>query len=135
MRGAQAYQAIALDTTPRHRLVEVVLERAIAHIARAEEAIARRDPATAHDGLMRAQMALGALRTSLRREVAPELVDQLAALYTYGIDRLTAANVRKDASELGALRRMLDVLREAFADAARQAGAGGAGPTAEVKGR
>jgi len=118
MTGAAAYQAVVQDTTPRHRLVEVVLERAISHIARAEDAIGRRRTMEAHDGLMRAQMAVGALRVSLRPEAAPELVAQLDALYAYVTARLVEANVRKDASELPALRQVLDVLREAFAASA-----------------
>lgn len=117
MTGAAAYRAIVEDTTPRNRLVEVVLERAIGHIAQAEDAIPARRIMEAHDALMRAQMAVGALRTSLRREAAPELVDRLHVLYGYVVDRLMQANIRKDGAELPALRQVLEVLREAFADA------------------
>lgn len=120
MRGAQAYAAVVQDTTPPHRLVEAVLERAMVHIASAEEAIGRKQPWPAHDSLTRAQVAVGSLRAALRRDVAPELVDQLESLYTYILDRLIWANVHKDASELPDLRRVLDVLREAFAEAARK---------------
>ena len=120
MRGAEAYTAVVQDTTPQHRVVEVVLERAIHHIARAEAAIERRQPLVAHDGLMRAQMAVGALRVALRPEVAPELVSQLDAIYRFTQDRLVQANVRKDAADLPQLRKVLDILRDAFAQAAQR---------------
>ena len=120
MRGAQAYAAVVQDTTPPHRLVETVLERAMAHVATAEDAIARHQPWPAHESLMRAQVAVGSLRGALRRDAAPELVDQLDALYAFVLDRLVWANLHKDASELPDLRRVLDVLREAFAEAARK---------------
>jgi flagellar protein FliS len=120
MRGAEAYASVIEDTTPPNRLVEVVLERGMWHIAQAEAHIARRQAWPAHESLMAAQRAVGSLRGALREDVAPELVAQLRDLYGYVLDRLAWANIHKDGRELPDLRRILDVLREAFAEAARK---------------
>lgn len=120
MRGAEAYAAVMQDTTPPQRLVEAVLERTMVHIANAQEAIERKQPWPAHESLLRAQRAVAMLRGSLRADIAPELVSQLSGLYAFVIDRLVWANIHKDAKELPELCRVLDVLREAFAEAARK---------------
>ena len=125
MRGAEAYASVIEDTTPPNRVAEAVLERGMYHIAGAEEAIATGKTWQAHLSLMAAQQAVGALRGALRDEAAPELVGQLRALYTFVLDRLVWANLHKDAKDLPDLRQVLNVLREAFAEAARKEAARG----------
>jgi flagellar protein FliS len=118
MSALRAYETVQLETTAPQHTVAAVLDRALVHIHRAESAIGAARPAEAHDALMRAQIAVTALRTALRREAFPELVDLLQPLYTHVLAVLADANVRKDATSLASVRQVLEPLRQAFAEAA-----------------
>jgi flagellar protein FliS len=117
MRGAAAYESVMLESTPQDGVVARVLDRAASLTAVAERAIGARDVAAAHDALVRAQLAVTALRSALRPEVYPELAANLAPLYDYLVSRLARANFAKDASELADLRQVLTVLHEAWLEA------------------
>ncbi len=122
MIGRQVYEAVQMDTVPPEQIVAAVLERAIVHVHRAEAAIASRRHAEAHDALTRAQIAVTSLRIALVPEAFPELVGQLQTLYAHMLARLADANLRKDASGLGEVAELLNILADAWREAGRATG-------------
>jgi flagellar biosynthetic protein FliS len=116
MPNTRVYQEIARETAPPTLVVAHVLNRAIRYTSEAEEAIPAGDIARAHDRLIRAQMAISALRTALRPAAAPDLVRNLEAVYAWAYDTLVDANVAKSADRLGDVQRVLGTLEAAWRD-------------------
>ena len=121
MRNRYAENAV-LTVSPA-QLVVMLYDRLVLDLVEAEEAIAARNIAEASDQLLHAQDVIMELHSGLK----PELWSggpALASLYLWLHGELIAANVAKDASKVAAARRMVEPLRDAWHEAARQVSAG-----------
>jgi flagellar protein FliS len=117
------YAENAVLTVSPAQLVVMLYDRLVKDLADAEAAIGERNVQAASDTLLHAQDILMELHSGLK----PELWSGgpgLASLYLWLHGELIAANVAKDAGRVAAARRMLEPLRDAWHEAARQAGTG-----------
>jgi flagellar protein FliS len=105
------------------KLVLMLYDRLVRDLVDAEEAIGARNIGEASDKLMHAQDIIMELHSGLK----PELWSggpALASLYLWLHGELIAANVAKDAKRVAAARGMIEPLRDAWHEAARQLGTG-----------
>jgi flagellar protein FliS len=117
------YAENAVLTVSPAQLVVMLYDRLVKDLADAEAAIGERNVQAASDTLLHAQDILMELHSGLK----PELWSGgpgLASLYLWLHGELIAANVAKDAGRVAAARRMLEPLRDAWHEAARQVGTG-----------
>ena len=102
----------------------MLYDRALAAIARSEWALKNKELGSielAHKELTRAQDIVTELMLSLDHDNGGEISTSLNAIYQFCLDRLTEANVQKDASSLPFVAKSLTDLREAWAHIAAQA--------------
>lgn len=113
------YQAQAVETAGPAQLVLMLYDGALAAVTRAEQAL-HTDPQEAEAAnreLQRAQDIITELRVTLDTQRGGSIAQSLAALYEFCLDRLLDANIRKDASELPAVRSVMAGVRDAWATA------------------
>lgn len=106
-RGVQAGGNVE-DASP-HRLICLLLDRALEHLQQADGAIVRRDINQKCRHLNDAVLILGGLRQSLDFETGGELARNLDALYEYMSLKLTEA-VR--GGERNKIAEVMELLRE-----------------------
>jgi flagellar secretion chaperone FliS len=105
------------------KLVLMLYDRLVRDLVDAEEAITARSIAEASDKLLHAQDIIMELHSGLK----PELWSGgpgLANLYLWLHGELIAANVAKDAARVAGARKLIEPLRDAWHEAARQLGTG-----------
>jgi flagellar secretion chaperone FliS len=120
-RAANVYRQVNVESAPPTRILDELYAALIQDCESAAERIQAGDRATKGRHISRAMAILGELEAALDREVAPELTQNLAALYGFARRRLFAANSGMDTKPLGEVVRVLGPLREAFATAAMRA--------------
>jgi flagellar protein FliS len=111
-RGAQQYQQIGVSSAEYadpHRLVQMLLEGALARLAYARGAIERGE--VGEKGIMigKAIAIIGGLQGSLNQDTGGEIAANLAALYDYMQHRLVHANLKND---IEAIEEVATLLRE-----------------------
>jgi flagellar protein FliS len=116
-----AYKNASVNTASPGKLLIMLYDGLIRFLEQAKEAITAGQVETAHNKLIRCQDIVLELRSTLDHEKAPELCDNLAALYTFMYSKLVDANRTKDISHLSEIAPMIKELRDAFALAERQA--------------
>ena len=114
-RASQEYLKSAVMTAPPEQLQLMLLDGAIRFTLRGCEALEHDDIEGAFNGFERAQRIVLELNNGLRREVNPELVDQMAALYDFIFRRLIDANVHRDQQAAEDALRILRHQRETWA--------------------
>jgi flagellar protein FliS len=123
--AGDAYQSQAVGTAGPLQLVLVLYDRALAAIARSEWALRHKESDSielAHKELTRAQDIVTELMLSLDHDKGGEISSSLNAIYEFCLDRLTHANVNKDATALPFVTKSLTDLREAWAHIAAETG-------------
>jgi flagellar protein FliS len=123
-RAANVYRQVFVDSAPPTRILDELYGALLQDCESAAERIGAGDRAGKGRHISRALAIVGELEAALDRQAAPELAQNLAALYSFARARLFAANVAMDAKPLGEVVRVLGPLRDAFAQAARQAAGG-----------
>ncbi len=114
----QTYQAISarsqLESASPHRLIGLLIERALDHLAAAKGSIDRGEPAAKGEGIGRAIAIIDSLRASLNHEQGREISDNLAALYDYMEARLLAAHVHNSAESINEIASLLREIQQAW---------------------
>jgi len=90
----------AIDDASPHRLIAMLLNGALDHIAAARGAMERGDPATQGRHLGKTITIIDNLRASLDHDEGGALSERLAALYGYMERRLLEASRRSDSAIL-----------------------------------
>jgi len=116
-RAANAYQRVDLESAPKHRIVERLFERFARDLDEARGAIARKDIAKKAASLDHAMRIVAELEASLDHTAAPELCENLAALYGFVMRRLVDANTTLAPTALDDAGRIMRELDTAFREA------------------
>jgi flagellar protein FliS len=123
--AGDAYQTQAVGTAGPLQLVLMLYDRALAAIARSEWALKNVELGSielAHQELTRAQDIVTELMLSLDHDKGGEISASLNAIYEFCLERLTHANVNKDAAALPFVTKSLTDLRTAWAHIAAESG-------------
>ncbi len=123
-----AYRSVQADHLPRVRWPAAALGGVLTYLGQAQRAMAQRDVPAAHEALVQSQQILALLRGGLDRGAAPELVDQLDAVYAFVQQGVGRANLHKDPEALHSVIPVVATLREAWEAAAERELAGGGRP-------
>lgn len=114
----QAYQAIGarsqLETASPHRLIGLLIERGLDHLAAGKGSIERGEFAAKGEHLGRAIAIIDGLRASLDHEQGQEIADNLAALYDYMEQRLLAAQVHNSAESVNEVAYLLREIQQSW---------------------
>lgn len=113
--ASKEYLKNAVMTASPEQLHLMLLDGAIRFTLRGREALEQRDIEGAFNAFERAQRIVLELNNGLRREVNPQLVDQLAALYDFIYRRLIDANIRRETKAADDALRILRHQRETWA--------------------
>ena len=111
------YLGDSVATASPQQLLVMLYDRLALDLQRGEAALTAGDREGAHGQLMHAQEIVLELRASLRVEIW-DGGPRLAALYTWLLDELIKANIRGDVRRVGDCRRIVEPLRDAWAQAA-----------------
>jgi flagellar protein FliS len=98
------------------KILLALYDRLLLDLDRAEAAIATRDIATAHDGLIHAQKIVEELYLAVDTESWPAGTD-LVAIYVHAQHLLVEANMRKAVEPVQACRAVLAPLADAWREA------------------
>ncbi|MGD8450457.1 MAG: flagellar export chaperone FliS [Phycisphaerae bacterium] len=113
--GSREYLKNAVMTANSEQLHLMLLDGAIRFTVQARDAIERQDHETTFTALDRAQRILLELSGGLVRDVNPELVDRMAALYAFIYRRLVDAAMNRDVVAVDEALRILRHQRETWA--------------------
>lgn len=113
-RAATAYKTSNVESAPPLKLVQLMYEGALRFLAQAEAALEGSDLGRFQERALRAQAVVCELRLALDREQAPELADQLEALYLFAEGEIRAALLQESTAPLGPVRKTLSTLLEGW---------------------
>jgi flagellar protein FliS len=115
---ASRYRGVQLNTASPAQLVVMLYDGALRFVSEADEAFGRDDRARAGDRIGRAIAIVDELTATLDPTHAPELAENLLALYGFCKRRLFEANLGRDRAALADVVASLTPLREAWASVA-----------------
>ncbi len=110
------YLGDSVSTASPQRLVVMLYDGLVQDLQLAQQGIARGDIVLVHTRLVRAQAIVEELQSSLNLD-AWEGARGLHQLYTYVLELLVDANVRKDAEPLGQALAVVEPLQDAWRQA------------------
>jgi len=119
-RAANVYRQVSIDSAPSTRILDELYGAILSDCRTAAGAIRIRDMETKGKCISRALAILNELETALDHRVAPEITQNLSALYNFVRTRLFTANVNMEAGALEDVERVILPLRDAFQQAARR---------------
>lgn len=130
--AAKQYQEIdtksSIESATPHRLIQLMMERALAKIGIARGHMERGEVAEKGRNIGDAIDIVNGLQASLNHKANARLSDNFDALYAYMMRRLLEANLRDDSSILVEVSSLLGELKEAW-DAIEEQVADQAGDT------
>lgn len=111
--AAKAYQKLdtesRIDTASPHRLIQLMMERALARIGLAREQLKNEMIAERGNSISAAISIISGLQASLNHKADQRMSENFDALYSYMTQRLLEANLHSDD---GGLREVADLLGE-----------------------
>ena len=111
------------DASP-HRLIQMLLEGALARIAAAIGHLDRGDVAEKGRSIGLAISIIGGLQSSLDTDRGGDVAGNLDRLYEYMARRLLEANAKSDRGALEEVHRLLSVVKGAWVSIGSRAGSG-----------
>lgn len=116
--AVKQYQSIATqsrvaDASP-HRLIQLMMERALAKIDLAKTQVAEGKVAEKGNNISDAISIINGLQASLNHSADQRLSENFDALYAYMMRRLLEANLHNDRSMLSEVANLLRELKEAW---------------------
>ena len=114
------YKKSSVSTTSRGRTLLMLYDGCIRFLEQARTAIEKGDVAQRGNRLNRAHAIISELKSTLNHDVAPELCENLDALYAFMLRELTDANRRSDLRKLDVVTELMKTLREGWRDAVAQ---------------
>jgi flagellar protein FliS len=116
---ASRYRGVQLQTASPAQLVVMLYDGILRFVTEATDAIAKDDRPRAGEKIGRALAIVDELAATLDPTHAPELAENLIALYGFCKRRLFDANIGRDAAALADVAAAITPLREAFAEVSR----------------
>ena len=113
-KASQEYLRSAVMTASQEQLQLMLLDGAIRFAERGKEAIQKEDIEGTFNAFERAQRIVLELSNGLRRDVNPELVDRMMALYDFIYRRLIDANIHREIQAADDALRILRHQRETW---------------------
>lgn len=110
------YLKDSVGTASPQRLVVMLYDGLVHDLQLAQQGVASGDVTLVHTRLIRAQAIVTELQSSLNLDAWSGAAD-LSRLYTYVLELLVDANVRKDAAPLVLAMEVVEPLREAWRQA------------------
>lgn len=120
-RAAMAYKKVFQTSAPPIRLLDELFVRLLSDLEIAEAAIRNKDPKTKGIHASRALAILNELIAALDPRPSQEMADNLAALYSFAIARITVGHTTMNDAPLAEARKVLEPIHQAFRQAARAA--------------
>ncbi|MBM3274240.1 MAG: flagellar export chaperone FliS [Candidatus Sericytochromatia bacterium] len=117
------YQTAQFETAPPEKLLLMLFDGAIRFTNTAMKAMEERNIQIAHTNCIKVQNILTELMSTLRFDVGGDIAKNLFDLYEYLHHRTITANMKKDPTILEEVSGHLRDLREAWAQAAKNAAA------------
>ena len=111
---AQYLETRVLSATPAE-LTLMLYEGAIRFMSQYIVFVGAKDIQAAHNAIMRAQDIVSELLVTL--DMKHEIADGMASIYVYSIERLTAANVKKEVEPVQEVIELIRELRNTWAEA------------------
>jgi flagellar protein FliS len=120
--AASKYRGVQLQTSSPAQLVVMLYDGILRFVTEAHVALEAGDRARMGDRIGRAIAIIDELTATLDHKYAPELADNLTALYGFSKRRLYDANIKLDAAALADVKTAIVPLRDAFSQIARNPG-------------
>jgi flagellar secretion chaperone FliS len=118
-RGAQAYIQTQIQSRSPLELVVMLYDGALRFLQQTTDAMQRGDLVAKRDSLSRAMAIVAELHGMLDLEQGGEVAASLDSLYTYMMERLTAANLKRDPAPVAEVMRLMTGLRDAWSQVAQ----------------
>ncbi|MBX2811619.1 MAG: flagellar export chaperone FliS [Myxococcales bacterium] len=116
----RAYASNKFDGMSPERIVLALFDGALVSMERATVAIKDDDQKILGEQLSRAIAIIGELQASLDKERGAEISERLDALYSYVIQGLLEANVKKDGSRVEEMHGHISTVRAGWAGMVEQ---------------
>lgn len=116
MNAAQEYLEARVMTAPKQSLHLLVVDGALRHARRAEEALESGDRESAHRAINDSSAFVGELINGLDHKAAPEIVANLASLFTFVYRRLVEADVYGSVEKIRDAIKILGIHREGWVE-------------------
>jgi len=118
--AALKYRGVQLQTSSPAQLVVMLYDGILRFVTEAHVALEANDRARTGERIGRALAIIDELTATLDNKFAPELAENLTALYGFCKRRLYEANLKGDAQALCDVKVAILPLRDAFATIAKQ---------------
>ncbi|NMC20414.1 MAG: flagellar protein FliS [Thermogutta sp.] len=119
--GDRYLESEVLTASPQ-RLHLLLIEAAIRYIERTRAAWQRQDGEAAFETLTKAQQIVAEMLAGMKKDAAPDLVRQVAAIYTFVYRTLVEAGLKQDETLLGDALRVLHIEQETWLEVCRKSG-------------
>jgi flagellar protein FliS len=118
-RGAQAYMQAQVQSRSPLELVVMLYDGGIRFLQQTVDAMQKGDLIAKRQALSRSMAIVTELHGMLDLEQGGEVAASLDSLYTYMMERLTAANQQRDAAPVVEVIRLMTGLRDAWSQIAQ----------------
>jgi flagellar protein FliS len=118
-RGLASYRQTEVQSRTPLELVTMLYDGALRFLAVARDSIERNDIPARRDALNRTLAIVAELQNTLNLEQGGDIAAELDRLYEYSNVRLLDAAMRNDVVPVDEVRRIFEILRDAWATAAR----------------
>ncbi|GAB4129893.1 flagellar export chaperone FliS [Thermopirellula anaerolimosa] len=122
--GDRYLESEVLTASPQ-RLHLLLIEAAIRYIERTRTAWQRQDHDAAFEAITKAQQIVAEMLAAMKMDAAPNLVKQVAAIYTFVYRTLVEAGLKLDEKLLDDALRVLHIERETWLEVCRKLGTSG----------
>ena len=125
---ANRYKAVQVKTCSPGELLVMLYDGVFRFIDEAEAAMLKDDRARVGDRINRAHAILTEFIAGLDKKAAPELCENLEAVYSFCMGQLIQANLHQNPELFAQVKRVLTPLREGFRAAVKESQAKGSTP-------
>jgi flagellar protein FliS len=120
--SAQQYRTTQVATADRERVLSLMFDGGLRFLRGAEEELRADNVARFGDQLSRAQAVIAELLHTLDHEAGGEIAANLERLYQFMLEHLVEANLRKSAVHVGEVRRVFEIVADAYREVLERGG-------------
>jgi flagellar protein FliS len=120
----QRYKTVQVKTSSPGEILIMLFDGLFRFLEEARDAMIVNDRARAGERISRAHAIVNELAATLNKDVAPELCENLEALYFFSSAKLVEANLYQDPERVNQVIRVLGPIREGFTTVVRDTNSG-----------